>query len=460
VLFIAGIKRMSRIATARSGNTISAAGMLLAVVGTLLEGAIVDPRWIVAGLIIGAVAGALLATRIAMTEMPEAVALLNGLGGAASLLVAIGYTWFHVVEPGRAGAMTAVLGGSQAWTVAASALIGAVTLSGSLVAFIQLRGTFFGGKPQLLPARHAITAALLLGSLALGAVFAVATGTPGGAAAALIGLSATALALGVLLVIAIGGADMPVVVSLLNSYSGIAAAATGFVLANPCLIITGALVGASGLILTQIMCHAMNRSLGNVIFGGFGAAPPAAGGKDEGYKSVRSCSAEEAAMVLGASRSVVFVPGYGLAVSQAQLAVRDLADILEKKGARVVHAIHPVAGRMPGHMNVLLAEAKVPYEALVEMDAINPELEDTDVAIVIGANDVVNPAAETDPKSPIAGMPIIQAYRARTCFVIKRSLGAGYAGVKNELFERPNTTMIYGDAKKVVQELIHELKSA
>ncbi|MCA9646823.1 MAG: NAD(P)(+) transhydrogenase (Re/Si-specific) subunit beta, partial [Myxococcales bacterium] len=286
------------------------------------------------------------------------------------------------------------------------------------------------------------------------------TQTPAEAEVGMLVLCGLSLVLGVLLVIPIGGADMPVVISLLNSYSGVAASATGFVLNNNLLIISGAMVGASGLILTQIMCVAMNRSLTNVVFGGFGADAGGGGGGGGEYTNVTSCGVEEAAMMLEDARSVVFVPGYGLAVAQAQHAVRELANLLESKGVSIKYAINPVAGRMPGHMNVLLAEADVPYEQLVEMDEINPEFKDTDVAIVLGANDVVNPAAQTDKTSPIYGMPVLEVFNARTVFVVKRSLGAGFAGIKNELFERDNTMMLFGDAKKVLQSLTSELKES
>ncbi len=312
------------------------------------------------------------------------------------------------------------------------------------------------GQPTLLPARHLINGLFGFACLAVGLFLAFGASSPESIAGSAAILATASLVLGVLLVIPIGGADMPVIISFLNSLSGLAAAMTGFVLGNNLLIISGALVGASGLILTQIMCVAMNRTLANVLFAGFGQEGAAAGGGE--YGSVRSCGPEEAAMVLESAESVVIVPGYGLAVAQAQHTARELADLLEKRGARVTYAIHPVAGRMPGHMNVLLAEADVPYEKLVEMDHINPEFKTTDVVLVVGANDVVNPVAEKDPSSPIAGMPILEVDKARTVIVIKRSLSPGFAGIKNELFEYDNTMMIFGDAKKVLQELVGELK--
>jgi len=460
VLFVVGLKRLGRVRTARAGNGIAAVAMGLAVVGTLLELGSVDYRWIALGLLVGTAVGTWVAVRVPMTSMPEMVALLNGVGGGASALVALAIYWVDVVEPDRAGTAASLLGGAEAVTAALSILVGAVTFSGSLVAYGKLAGTITG-KPVLLPGRHAVNVLLLLGSAVLGGGFAWWAAGPAAGAAVALALTAVSLILGVLLVLPIGGADMPVVVSLLNSYSGIAASATGFVIGNYLLIIAGAMVGAAGIILTQIMCVAMNRSLGAVVLGGFGGGEAAAGSPGSGeYTNVRSAGPEEAAMLLEAARNVVVVPGYGLAVAQAQHAVRELADLLEKRGAQVLYAIHPVAGRMPGHMNVLLAEADIPYEKLWEMDRINPEFKNTDVVLVLGANDVVNPAAQSQPDSPIYGMPILDVHHARTVFVVKRSLGAGYAGIKNELFERDNTMMIYGDAKKVLQELVGELKQA
>jgi len=460
-LFIFGLKRLSRVRTARAGNAVAAFAMLLAVVGTLLELGWIDYRWIAAGLVAGTVIGAAIAVRVPMTSMPEMVALLNGFGGAASALVGIAVYWVDVAEPGATGTAAALLGGASAVTLVLSVLVGAVTFSGSLVAYGKLSGSITGA-PVRIPGGHALHVLLLAGTLAAGVAWCWYVAEPQGGTAVLLGLSAASLVLGVILVLPIGGADMPVVVSLLNSYSGVAASATGFVIGNYLLIIAGAMVGAAGLILTRIMCVAMNRSLGAVVLGGFGG-DVGSGAQTEGagaYTNVRSTSPEEAAMVLEAAQRVVIVPGYGLAVAQAQHAVRELAELLEKRGAQVLYAIHPVAGRMPGHMNVLLAEADVPYDRLWEMERINPEFRNTDVVLVIGANDVVNPAAQTTPDSPIYGMPILEVHHARTVFVIKRSLGAGYAGVKNDLFERDNTLMIYGDAKKVLQDLVAELKAA
>jgi H+-translocating NAD(P) transhydrogenase subunit beta len=459
VLFILGLKGLTRVRNARRGNGMAAVAMLLAIIGTLIEIGMDDYRWIIAGVIMGSVIGAFAALRVAMTDMPEMVALLNGFGGGASALVAISTLYFQVLEPGGAGTTAQVLGGAPALTLVISVIIGGVTLSGSVVAFLKLH-EYLRGEPILIPGRHVINAVLFAGAVTLGLYFAyLAASIP------LIGLLAwvvltVSLLLGVLLIIPIGGADMPVVISLLNSYSGVAACATGFVIGNAMLIVAGALVGASGLILTKIMCVAMNRSLANVIFGGFGAVDTATAGASKEYGTVRSGGAEEAAMLLDSAERVMVIPGYGLAVAQAQHAVRDIADLLEKRGALVQYAIHPVAGRMPGHMNVLLAEADIPYEQLLEMDAANAEFRNVDVALVLGANDVVNPAAETDSTSPIYGMPIIQAYNARSVIVVKRSLGAGFAGIKNELFERPNTMMVFMDAKNALQAIAAELKSA
>jgi NAD(P) transhydrogenase subunit beta len=456
VLFIFGIKRLSKVKTARQGNTLAAVGMLFAIVGALLELGTVDYRWIIGGMALGTIIGAAFAIRVQMTSMPEMVALFNGFGGIASALVATSVYWRLVVESGATAKVYDALGTDESITVMLSVLIGGITFTGSIVALMKLQGSLKKGQPILLPARHFITFGLLAASIVFGAL-AVLAGGPDSIIWVLL-LAAVSLVLGILLTIPIGGADMPVVVSLLNSYSGVAAAMAGFVIGNPLLIIAGAMVGAAGLILTQIMCVAMNRSLLNVLVGGFGVADGASGGGSDEYTGVTSCGPEEAAMVLEDAESVIIIPGYGLAVAQAQHAVRELADLLKARGTKVTYAIHPVAGRMPGHMNVLLAEADVPYEELLEMDEINPEFKSTDVVIILGANDVVNPAATKDPTSPIAGMPILNAHEARSVFVVKRSLSPGYAGIKNELFEYDNTMMIFGDAKKVLQGLIGEVK--
>lgn len=456
-LFIFGLKGMTRVRTARRGNGIGALGMLIAVIATLIALGDIDYRWIAGGLVAGTVLGTAVALRVPMTAMPEMVALLNGCGGGASALVALAIVWVDVIEPAAVGTLGALMGESVAITTALSVLIGGVTLSGSLVAFLKLRETI-SGQPLLLPGRHVLNAALLLGALGLGVWCSFSAATPAAIATALVVLTGLSLALGALLVLPIGGADMPVVISLLNSYSGLAAGATGFVLSNNLLIISGALVGASGIILSKIMCVAMNRTLTNVLFGGFGTQVATAGSGE--YTRVRSYGAEDAALVLEAAESVIVVPGYGLAVAQAQHIVRELANRLEQRGVKLRYAIHPVAGRMPGHMNVLLAEADVPYEQLWEMERINPDFKNTDVVLVVGANDVVNPAAQTTPGSPIYGMPILEVFNAGTVIVIKRSLSPGFAGIKNDLFEYDNTMMIFGDAKEVLQSLLAEVKAA
>ncbi|MBW1903862.1 MAG: NAD(P)(+) transhydrogenase (Re/Si-specific) subunit beta, partial [Deltaproteobacteria bacterium] len=437
ILFIFGIKRLSKVKTARRGNALAAVGMLLAIIGALLELGVVDYRWIAGGMVIGTIIGLLFAIRVQMTSMPEMVALFNGFGGIASALVATSIYWDLVVQRGATGTVYETLGTDEAITVMLSILIGGITFTGSLIALFKLQGKLKNGQPILLPARHYITFGLLLASFAFGGI-AVAAAAPDSIVWVL-SLAAVSLILGILLTIPIGGADMPVVVSLLNSYSGVAASMAGFVIGNPLLIIAGAMVGAAGLILTQIMCVAMNRSLLNVLVGGFGVTDGGGGGGSDEYTSVTSCGPEEAAMLLENAESVIIIPGYGLAVAQAQHAVRELADLLKERGTKVTYGIHPVAGRMPGHMNVLLAEADVPYEELLEMDVINSEFKNTDVVIILGANDVVNPAATKDPSSPIAGMPILNAHEARSVFVVKRSLSPGYAGIKNELFEYDNT---------------------
>ncbi len=453
-LFVVGLKRLSKVRTARSGNALMAAGMLLAVLITLLEIGLVDYRWIVAGLVVGAAIGVAIVVRAQATQMPEIVARFNGFGGASSAFVALSLFWAEIVETAGNGTAAATLGATPAVTLVLSVLIGASTLSGSIFAELKLRGTI-SGSPRV-PMRGAVMAILVVAALALGAIAVFGMDDPVSAAALVIGLLVVSLLVGVILVLPIGGADMPVVISLLNSLSGLAAAAAGFALANQLLIIAGTIVGAAGLILTQIMCVAMNRSLLNVLVGGFTGAATEHGD----YGHVVSTDPESAAMVLEAAQSVIIVPGYGLAAARAQTAAHDLARALIDQGAQVRFAIHPVAGRMPGHMNVVLAEAEVPYELLVEMDAINPEFPQTDVVIVVGANDVVNPAANDTPGSPIAGMPILEVDKARRVFVIKRTLSPGYAGIKNELFERDHTVMLYGDAKDVLTSLVTELANA
>jgi NAD(P) transhydrogenase subunit beta len=448
VLFIIGLKRLSSPATARTGNVLGAAGMLIAVVATLLHWEIVSYVWVIVGILIGAGVGVYMARMVKMTAMPQMVALLNGFGGGASALVA-GDEYLRYA----AGAIDPSLD-VQA-TIMLSVLIGGITFSGSIIAFAKLQ-ELVTGRAVTYPLQKPVNAVLFGGTFLLAAyLVAVAANLP-----LYIVLNVAALVLGVLFVIPIGGADMPVVISLLNSFSGLAAAMTGFVLNNNVLIIAGALVGASGLILTKIMCDAMNRPLTNVLFGAFGSAvalAPGAAGTDG--RVVRDIGAEDASILLSYARSVVFVPGYGLAVSQAQHQVRELADLLQARGVDVKYAIHPVAGRMPGHMNVLLAEANVPYPQLVEMEAINPEFDHTDVAVVIGANDVVNPAARHDTSSPIYGMPILDVDHAKSVIVMKRSMNPGFAGIENELFYGENTRMLFGDARKSLTALIHQVKA-
>lgn len=443
ILFIFGLKFMSHPRTAVRGNLISALAMLLAVVLTLLVTGL--GTYIILGLVLGSVIGAILAFRVQMTEMPQLVALFNGFGGAATVFVA-GAEMLRLDGPTTPDVLLAA---------ALSGLIGAVTFWGSLVAFGKLQELQMFKKPIDIPAGLVINGIMVMILLLL-IVFMTGTGW---SVLPYLLIVIIASFLGVTLVVPIGGADMPVVIALLNSYSGLAAAATGFVIDNNVLIISGSLVGASGIILTQIMCKAMNRSLTNVIFGGLQSAAAASGpAADEVYANVRSTSADDVAMILDAAQRVVIVPGYGLAVAQAQHAVRDMASILEERGIEVEYAIHPVAGRMPGHMNVLLAEADIPYEKLREMDDINPTMGQVDVAIVLGANDVVNPVANTDPNSPIAGMPIINVDKARTVIVVKRSLSPGFAGIPNPLFAADNALMLFADGKKAVLDIIAALK--
>ncbi|TVR12534.1 MAG: NAD(P)(+) transhydrogenase (Re/Si-specific) subunit beta [Phormidium sp. GEM2.Bin31] len=449
-LFFVGLKRLGSPATARQGNRLASLAMLVAIIATLLDRQVLNHQMILLGIAIGSVIGAITAQKVAMTSMPQLVGLFNGLGGAASALVAMAEFWHYfdlTAEPNAGSTVTVMLG----------VLIGGVTFTGSLIAFAKLQG-LISGSPITFPLQQPFNAALLV-SFLIGSGYLVATSpTP----SLFLGLVAIALVLGIMFVIPIGGGDMPVVISLLNSFSGLAASAAGFVVMNNMLIIAGALVGASGIILTIIMCKGMNRSLTNVLFAAFGTGESGgaatAGGGSQGDKVVRNIDPEECAMMLGYARSVVIVPGYGMAVAQAQHSIRELADQLDKMGVEVKYAIHPVAGRMPGHMNVLLAEANVPYDALYDMDDINPQFEETDVALVIGANDVVNPSAETQKDSPIYGMPIIQVDRAKHAIVIKRGLSTGFAGVDNELFYRDKTMMLFGSAKDMVSKLVAEVK--
>jgi NAD(P) transhydrogenase subunit beta len=443
VLFIFGLKGLTHPRTAVRGNFLGALGMLTAIVTALVGERIISPWLIVAGLVLGAGLGTTLAVKIQMTAMPQLVALFNGFGGLASLLVA-------GAELGHYGASANT---QMAAATAAAGLIGAVTLWGSLVAFGKLQG-LISEKPVIFALRHPVN--ILLGLAAI-LLVALVIANPGSIGLYWL-LVLAASALGILLVTPIGGADMPVVIALLNSYSGLAAAATGFVLGNTVLIIAGSLVGASGIILTLIMCKAMNRSIRNVLFGVLAPAEEKGDEEDIYAGRVTSSSPEEVAMLFDTARRVVIVPGYGLAVAQAQHAVRDFAELLEKRDITVEYAIHPVAGRMPGHMNVLLAEANVPYEQLKEMDEINNTFAQTDVTIVIGANDVVNPLARTDPESPIAGMPILDVDKSRTVVVVKRSLSPGFAGIANPLFAADNCLMLFGDGRKALLELIAAVK--
>ena len=440
VLFIVGLKRMSSPKTARSGNQMAAVGMLIAVVVTLLDQRIVGYTTIVAGLVVGAAVGAVLARRVEMTAMSQLVALFNGLGGGASALVAL-----IEVHAGAADVRTGV-------TAAASILIGTVTLTGSLVAFAKLQ-ELVSGAPITYPGQKVGDSLLAVGMVAASVMMIASGGVPAWAWAA----TAFAAVLGITRVLPIGGADMPVVISFLNSLSGLAAAAAGFVIDSNALIVSGALVGAAGLILTMIMVEAMNRTLGNVLFGAFGGAREGAYGVDSG-RTARRATPEDVAISLAYARSVVVVPGYGLAVAQAQHALKELENELTKRGVEVRYAIHPVAGRMPGHMNVLLAEADVDYDKLFDLEEINRDFPHTDVALVVGANDVVNPLARDDPASPIAGMPILDVDKAKTVVVIKRSLSPGFAGIDNPLFYLDNTLMLFDDARKGLTQIVDAMK--
>ncbi len=441
-LFIFGLKRLSSPVTARSGNTLSATGMLLAVIVTLLDAGIVDYTVIAAGLLAGGAVGAVLARRVAMTGMPQLVAAFNGFGGIASAMVVA--SEFLVDAP---------LERDAGITVAVSTIVGVFTFTGSLVAFGKLQG-LLPGRPMVFRGQFALDG--ILAAAAIGVAAWMVTAGDAAALWVLVGLSAL---FGVTRTLPVGGADMPVIVAFLNSMSGIAAASTGFVIESVALIISGALVGASGLVLTNIMSKAMNRSLANVLFSGFGgngearAAAATAG-------AVRRATVDDAALTLAYARSVIVVPGYGLAVAQGQFGMRELADRLETRGVKVRYAVHPVAGRMPGHMNVLLAEADVPYEQLLDLDEINDDFPLTDVALVVGANDVVNPVAREDSSSPIYGMPILDVDRARSVIVVKRSLSPGFAGIDNPLFYMDSTMMLFADAKAALDDLAKAVREA
>ena len=442
VLFILGIKKLSHPKTARNGNFLAAVGMFIAIVATLVSYGKIDFQLIATGMIIGAIIGATFAIKVEMTQMPQMVAIFNGFGGGASALVAAAVFL-------KTGEITTFTLG----TIVLSVFVGTLTFTGSFIAFGKLQG-FVSGQPVVFPGQQMINAIFAIGMLGIG-YMVVQSPSEMYFFYAVVVISAM---MGITLTIPIGGADMPVVISLLNSYSGIAAAATGFVLMNNGLIIAGALVGASGMILTNIMCKGMNRSLTNVIFGAVGLKKESTGEGTAKQITVKSYSTEEAAMIFDAAEKVIVVPGYGLAVAQAQHAVREVAEFLESKGKEVLYAIHPVAGRMPGHMNVLLAEANIPYEQLKDLDEINPEFEDCDVALVLGANDVVNPAARHDTSSPIYGMPILDVDKSRTVIINKRTMNTGFAGIQNELFGFDNSIMVFGDAKDMLQQLLKDLK--
>jgi H+-translocating NAD(P) transhydrogenase subunit beta len=456
VLFILSLRGLSSQETARRGNLYGILGMAIAIAATLANNP--DARVVEHGvdigsrgsfhvllfgaIFVGAVIGAVMAARVAMTGMPELVALLHSFVGLAAVLV--GYSLDIKRLPELAHRIEIYI---DVW-------IGAITLTGSILAFLKLRGSV-SGKPLLLPGRHVVNLAMLIGSIACAYLYA----RNGNQIALQVG-TGIACVLGVHLVAAIGGADMPVVVSMLNSYSGWTAAAAGFMLGNDLLIVTGALVGSSGAILSYIMCRAMNRSIWNVIFGGFGAAPPKSSAPQQPAGDVQDIDAATLAERLKEAKSVIVVPGYGMAVGRAQHAVRELTEVLRNRGTQVRFAIHPVAGRLPGHMNVLLAEANVPYDIVLEMDEINQDFPATDVVLVIGANDIVNPAAEDDPGSPIAGMPVLQVWKSKLVIVNKRSRAAGYAGIDNPLFYKPVTRMLFGDAKDAVEKVVTALKAS
>jgi len=448
LLLALGIKGLSKVKSARDANRLAAFAMSLSVVGLLsyylgTSGiAIQSWIWIIIGSIIGSLFGAILAKKVPMTSMPETVALFNGCGGMSSLLVALGVAIFPISSWSLINQVS----------ISVSIFVGAITFTGSIVAMAKLQGWLSTPGWTQSKVRHFVNIVFAVASLI--AFFDLINGNT--SSIWLLVIVSSLLGIGVTL--PIGGADMPVVISLLNSYSGIAAAAAGFVVDSQLLIVAGAMVGAAGLILTQVMCKGMNRSLVSVLFGGSLSAQSTASSGSGEYTNITSCSVEECALTLEAANKVIIVPGYGLAVAQAQHTLREVTKKLEQNGIEVVYAIHPVAGRMPGHMNVLLAEADVPYEQLKEMDVVNPDFPATDVVLVLGANDVVNPQAKNDSSSPLYGMPVLDVQEARTVFVIKRGMSAGYSGIKNDLFDLPNTSMVFGDAKKVLNDLIGELK--
>ncbi|KZB57352.1 MULTISPECIES: NAD(P)(+) transhydrogenase (Re/Si-specific) subunit beta [Thalassospira] len=451
VCFILSLRGLSSPETARNGNILGMVGMAIAILTTLASPEVVSYTTIIVGILVGGAIGTVIALKIKMTALPQLVAAFHSLVGLAAVFVA----GAALYSPGAYGLGTAGnIGAASLIEMGLGVAIGAITFTGSLVAFGKLQG-IVSGTPVRFTGQHMLNLAIGIGIVVFGVIL-VATESH----TAFWILVILALVLGVTLIIPIGGADMPVVVSMLNSYSGWAACGIGFTLQNNALIITGALVGASGAILSYIMCKGMNRSIFNVIFGGFGAeAGAAAGGVDTGDRAVKSGSSDDAAFIMKNASNVIIVPGYGMAVAQAQHALREMADILKAEGVNVRYAIHPVAGRMPGHMNVLLAEASVPYDDVLEMEEINRDFGTADVAFVIGANDITNPAAKTDPSSPIFGMPILEVEKAKTVLFIKRSMSAGYAGIENELFFKDNTMMLFGDAKKMCEEIVMHLDS-
>ncbi|MCO5234058.1 MAG: NAD(P)(+) transhydrogenase (Re/Si-specific) subunit beta [Chitinophagales bacterium] len=450
ILFIVGIKMLNKTQTARKGNFVSAIGMFIAILATVVQVRAITLIDIFAGILIGSIIGLYFAYKVKMTQIPEMVAVFNGFGGLASLAIALSDYWLNTQEGLMAGYSDLIVPIS----VILSIFIGGITFTGSMIAYLKLNGKI-SGRAIVFSGQHPLNLALIILSIVLSVFVVINTSDP----IYILLISLLSLVLGVLLVIPIGGADMPVVISLLNSYSGMAACATGFVLSNNVLIISGALVGASGIVLTQIMCKAMNRSLMNVLLGGFGQTAGSAGSVDGGSDIVvKEVGVEEAAQIFDSVSSLIIVPGYGMAVAQAQHAIREMYEICEKKNINVRFAIHPVAGRMPGHMNVLLAEANIPYDKLIEMELINDDFSNTDLVFIVGANDVVNPAAKTNPNSPIFGMPVLNVEKAQTVIVSKRGMAPGYAGIENELFGADNCLMLFGDAKQSITKLVNELK--
>ncbi|MFQ5507698.1 MAG: NAD(P)(+) transhydrogenase (Re/Si-specific) subunit beta [Leptospirillia bacterium] len=449
VMFIMSLKGLSSPESARRGNLIGMLGMAIAVVTTLLAPVVLNYGLILGAILVGGLIGAIVAKRIAMTAMPELVAAMHSLVGLAAVLIAVA----AFLDPSEYGIISegGSLGVGSLAEMVIGAFVGAITFTGSIIAFGKLQGSL-GSSPLVFRGQHLLNLILALSMVAIAAHFCMSQSFT--SFLVVIGI---ALLLGVLLIVPIGGADMPVIVSMLNSYSGWAAAGIGFTLSNHLLIIVGALVGSSGAILSYIMCKAMNRSIWNVLFGGFGTEMEASPAQQAASKGAKSGSPEDAAYLMKNAQSVIIIPGYGMAVGRAQHAVKEMSELLTEAGVKVRFAIHPVAGRMPGHMNVLLAEAEVPYDQVLEMDEINRDFVDTDVALIIGANDVVNPAARNDPGSPIYGMPIIDADKARTVMIIKRSLSPGYAGIDNPLFYEDNTLMLFGDAKQISEQIVKSL---